>query len=34
MNYINKSQKVLSLLFVSCLFTSSALAGGGCGGGG
>ena len=34
MNFINKSQKVLSLLFVSCLFTSSALAGGGCGGGG
>ena len=33
MNFINKSQKVLSLLFVSCLFTSSALAGGGCGGG-
>ena len=34
MNFINKSQKVLSLLLVSCLFTSSALAGGGCGGGG
>ena len=34
MNFINKSQKVLSLIFVSCFFTSSALAGGGCGGGG